>query len=83
MQRPLDELLNLPDGALVNENEAAAVLHVAVQTMRNWRFKRRGPSFVRLGNVAVRYEMGTLRAFPAHGHVDHSGGSLATPPHAA
>jgi hypothetical protein len=80
MLRPLDDLLKLPDNALVNEDEAAAVLHVAVQMMRNWRFKRRGPSFVRLGNVAVRYEM---RAFPAHGHVDRSGGSLATPPRAA
>jgi hypothetical protein len=69
MQRPLDELLKLPDEALVNEDEGAAVLHCATQTLRNWRFQRRGPAYTRVG-IAIRYEMGVLRAFRARGHVD-------------
>ena len=72
MQRSLDELLKLPDEALVTDDEAAAVLRCATQSLANRRHKRLPPGYVRVG-ASIRYEMGVLRAFRAHGRVDHSG----------
>lgn len=48
---------------LLNENEAATTLSVAVQTLRNWRWKGEGPRFVKLGKRTVRYRRGDLAAF--------------------
>lgn len=46
--------------ALVGEDEAARILGLAVQTLRNWRFKRIGPSYLKIGRRAVRYQMSDL-----------------------
>lgn len=48
---------------LLDENEAAASLSVAVQTMRNWRWKGEGPRYVKVGARLVRYRRGDLAAF--------------------
>lgn len=48
---------------LLDENEAATTLSVAVQTLRNWRWKGEGPRYVKLGKRTVRYRRGDLDAF--------------------
>lgn len=48
---------------LLDENEAAASLSVAVQTLRNWRWKGEGPLYVKVGARLVRYRRGDLDAF--------------------
>ena len=48
---------------LLDETEASASLSVAVQTLRNWRWRGEGPRFVKLGKRAVRYRRGDLDAF--------------------
>ncbi len=39
----------------LNEKQAAKILCVAVQTLRNWRHQRRGPIYLKLGR-SVRYK---------------------------
>jgi hypothetical protein len=51
-----------PVPVLVNEREAAAVLGVALQTVRNWRFLRQGPNYVKFAH-SVRYDMNELNKF--------------------
>ena len=48
--------------ALVNEKEAAAILGVALQTVRNWRVRRVGPSYVKYSS-AVRYDLRDLQEY--------------------
>ncbi|MCC6192812.1 MAG: helix-turn-helix domain-containing protein [Anaerolineales bacterium] len=48
---------------LLAEHEAAASLSIAVQTLRNWRWKGEGPRFVKVGKRAVRYRRADLAAF--------------------
>jgi predicted DNA-binding transcriptional regulator AlpA len=54
------ELLN--DIKLLNERQAAAFLGIAVDTIRHWRLKKRGPVCIRLGG-AIRYRMADLMAY--------------------
>jgi predicted DNA-binding transcriptional regulator AlpA len=61
MKREQEAPLNPTD--LLDESEAAATLNVAVQTLRNWRWRGEGPRFVKLGKRAVRYRRGDLDAF--------------------
>ena len=48
---------------LLDESEASAHLNIAIQTLRNWRWRGIGPRFVKLGKRAVRYRRGDLDAF--------------------
>lgn len=48
---------------LLDENEAATSLNLAVQTLRNWRWRGEGPRYVKLGKRTVRYRRGDLEAF--------------------
>lgn len=48
---------------LLDETEASASLSVAVQTLRNWRWKGEGPRYVKVGARLVRYRRGDLDAF--------------------
>ena len=48
---------------LVPDTVAAPILGVAVQTMRNWRWYGEGPSYVRVGDRAIRYDLADLEAF--------------------
>lgn len=45
----------LSPGDLVDEREAAAILGCAVQTLRNWRWRKAGPKVRRVGPRMVRY----------------------------
>lgn len=50
-------------GDLVTEREAAAILSVAVRTLRNWRALRKGPTYCKIGARLVRYNRSTLTEF--------------------
>lgn len=66
------EPIPLPSAAtpadLLDESEAAASLSVAVQTLRNWRWKGEGPRYVKVGARLVRYRRGDLAAFVEAGY---------------
>lgn len=40
---------------LINETQAAAMLGVRPKTMTMWRYRRRGPAYVRISRRCVRY----------------------------
>lgn len=63
---PAEEL----DG-LFDENEAAENLDVAVQTLRNWRYQRKGPSYYKIGS-AVRYGPKQLAEYRKRNLVVHN-----------
>ena len=49
---------------LLDETEAAASLNVAVQTLRNWRWKGgEGLRYVKIGKRTVRYRRADVEAF--------------------
>ena len=52
-------------GDLIDEKEAAAILAVAVATLRNWRAMKQGPRYFKLGARMVRYSRAELAAFIA------------------
>lgn len=57
-------------GDLIDEKEAAAILAVAVTTLRNWRALKQGPRYLKLGARMVRYSRAELAAFiKPHGEV--------------
>lgn len=41
--------------ALLTPEETAKILGVRPRTLQAWRYKKRGPEFVRLGHKTVRY----------------------------
>ncbi len=47
---------------LLTEREAAALLNLAVPTLRRWRWAGRGPRFAKIG-AAVRYDPADLRSY--------------------
>ncbi len=50
------QLISLPNGKTVgtiNENEAAAYLSVAVQTLQKWRSSGGGPPYAKIGRRVV------------------------------
>lgn len=49
---------------LINEKEAAEILTVAVKTVRSWRLKKIGPSYIKIGR-SVRYSRYALEKFKA------------------
>jgi hypothetical protein len=53
----------LSPGDLVDEYEAAAILGASVQTLRNWRWARKGPRVRKIGERLVRYHRADLAAF--------------------
>lgn len=53
----------LVPGDLLDEREAAAILGASVQTLRNWRWRREGPRFHKIGSRLVRYARADLLAF--------------------
>jgi predicted DNA-binding transcriptional regulator AlpA len=60
----------LGPGDLIDEKEAAAILAVAVTTLRNWRALKQGPRYQKLGSRMVRYSRADLAAFiKPHGEV--------------
>jgi len=43
----------------VNDREAAKILGLAIQTLRNWRHNRKGPPYIKLGE-SVWYQVRDL-----------------------
>jgi len=50
--------------------EAAQVLGLSKQTLRNWRFNRRGPAYHRAGR-AIRYAKADLQSYMQARRIDH------------
>lgn len=48
---------------LLDEREVAKALRIALNTLRNWRWRGGGPRFVKLGKRAVRYRRADVDAF--------------------
>ena len=49
--------------ALLDDVEVADRLNVSLQTVRNWRARREGPRYVKLGKRSVRYRPEDVEAF--------------------
>ena len=58
----MNQETSLAPGDLIDEKEAAAILAVAVTTLRNWRALRQGPPFLKVGRRLVRYRRAELVA---------------------
>jgi hypothetical protein len=57
------------DDRLVTDQVASEVLGVSDGTLRQWRYRGRGPAFIRVGSK-VRYSLRDLREYIARGRVD-------------
>jgi len=55
----------------MNDVEAARILRLSPQTLRNWRTQSRGPAYSRAGR-AIRYNIEDLRAFMDQNRVDNN-----------
>jgi hypothetical protein len=55
---------------LLSDLEAAPLLGLPVQTLRNWRWINVGPPWVRVGDRAIRYDRVDLERYIAEGKVD-------------
>lgn len=53
----------LEPGDLVNDWEAARILGLKVQTLRNWRCRKVGPPYRVIGACTIRYHRGELDAY--------------------
>ena len=53
----------------VNDVEAAKILSVGPQTLRNWRCQRRGPAYTKKGRM-VRYKLQDLLDFMSRSRID-------------
>lgn len=58
-----DSAATLNPFALLAETEASEYLGIAVQTLRNWRWKGEGPRATKVGKRCVRYRQSDLDAF--------------------
>ena len=47
----------------LNENEVSAMTGLSVQTLRNWRFNKKGMAYVKAGTRAVRYKLEDILSF--------------------
>jgi predicted site-specific integrase-resolvase len=56
-------------GKVMNEHEAAKLMGVQVQTLRNWRSLRKGPPYLKLGS-SVRYSEDDVVAYLRSRRVD-------------
>jgi len=54
---------------LVSDTEAAPILGLSVQTLRNWRCINVGPRYVRIGDRTIRYDVGDLERYIAERRV--------------
>ena len=56
-------------GRYVNDIEAAKILSVSPQTLRNYRHLGRGPAYIKRGRM-VRYHVQDLLDFMSAGRID-------------
>ena len=54
--------MSTPSHQLIREAEAAAYLSMNASTLRQWRYKSRGPAYHKLG-ARVLYRVSELEAF--------------------
>ena len=54
---------------VVNENTAAKIMNVAVQTLRNWRLLRKGPPYMKFGR-SVRYSQRDIKRYMSRHQID-------------
>lgn len=52
----------MTDNIYLTDVEAAKIMSLSVQTLRNWRCSRRGPSFTKCGR-SVRYSQAAIEQF--------------------
>ncbi len=57
---------------LICDGEAARFLNLSVATLRNWRFQKKGPAYVRLGYRSIRYRVADLEAFIASSRTEQA-----------
>ncbi len=60
---PAQHPATLGAGDLVNDVEAAAILGISLQTLRNWRWRGEGPRYCKLGKRLVRYRRSDIADF--------------------
>jgi hypothetical protein len=48
--------------SLLDEDQAAAVLHVSIKTLQGWRQRKTGPTYLKLNNRG-RYSVDDLREY--------------------
>jgi hypothetical protein len=53
----------------MTENQAAEVLGLKVQTLRNWRHERRGPAYLKLSRRVI-YTLRDLEAYQLKNRID-------------
>ena len=53
----------------MDDYKAADKVGVAVQTMRNWRCKGRGPAYLKLGR-SIRYRLEDIEAYKRKKRID-------------
>lgn len=63
--------MELQKDCFVNDVEAAKILSVSPQSLRNWRFQGRGPAYSKRGRM-VRYQVQDLLDFMSSGRIDPS-----------
>lgn len=56
----------------LKDTEAAEIMGLATQTLRNWRVCRRGPTFCKIGR-AVRYTPEAIEQFMQENKVETQG----------
>lgn len=61
-----------PELELLTPQEVAALLGVSLDTVSQWRFRRTGPPFIRVGNRFVRYVRADVDAWLAKHRVPTS-----------
>jgi len=54
---------------IVDETKVAEIMDVAVQTLRNWRFQRRGPPYIKFGR-SVRYNLNDIKQYITRHQID-------------
>jgi len=54
---------------VIDDNEAANELGLAVQTLRNWRNKCKGPPYLKIGR-SIRYQVEDIETYKRKKRID-------------
>lgn len=63
------DLTLLPPDKLIRDSQVAEIFGTTTGVVRNWRWRRRGPRYVKMG-ASVRYRVADVRAYLASVTVD-------------
>jgi predicted DNA-binding transcriptional regulator AlpA len=53
----------LPETKLLHDFEVSKMLGVSINTLRNWRYQKKGPVFVKLEGRSIMYERIQVETF--------------------